>query len=186
VRERTVGGTTIRALTGDLTRQDVDAIVNAANVHLQHGGGVAAAIARAAGRGFQQESDDWVAEHGPLRDGVAAVTSSGSLPCRHVVHVAGPVHDRARDDNADRLRAAVVAALDAAVEAGDRSIAFPAISAGIYGYPLPEATSVLADAVVAWVADEPDLLDEVRLVGFEDRVTAAFADALERAGSTSP
>jgi O-acetyl-ADP-ribose deacetylase len=186
VREHTVEGTRIRALTGDLTQQDVDAIVNAANVHLQHGGGVAAAIARAAGPGFQQESDDWVAEHGALRDGVAAVTSAGSLPCRHVVHVAGPVHDPARDDNADRLRAAVVAALDAAAEGGDRSVAFPAISAGIYGYPLPDATSVLVESVVSWVATAPGRLDEVRLVGFEDRVTAAFAEALDRAtGSTS-
>jgi O-acetyl-ADP-ribose deacetylase len=181
VTARTVDGTRIRTLTGDLTQQDVDAIVNAANVHLQHGGGVAAAIARTAGPGFQRESDAWVAEHGPLRDGVAAVTSAGSLPCRHVIHVAGPVHDPGRDDNAARLRAAVVAALDAAAEAGARSLAFPAISAGIYGYPLPEATSVLVAAVVSWVAGSPGRLDEVRLVGFEARVTDAFATALEGA-----
>jgi O-acetyl-ADP-ribose deacetylase len=184
VRERTIGGTRIQALTGDLTRQDVDAIVNAANVHLQHGGGVAAAIARGAGPELQRESDGWVAEHGPLRDGVAAVTSAGSLPCRHVVHVAGPVHDPARDDNADRLWTAVTAALDAAARVGGRSVAFPAISAGIYGYPLPEATSVLVEAVVSWVAAAPGRLDEVRLVGFEDRVTEAFASALERASGT--
>jgi O-acetyl-ADP-ribose deacetylase len=176
--ETTVGGTRIVALTGDLTRQQVDAIVNAANTHLQHGGGVAAAIARAAGPTLQRESDAWVAEHGPLRDGVAAVTSAGRLPCRFVVHVAGPVHDPGREDNADRLRAAVVAALDAGTEQGARSLAFPAISAGIYGYPLAEATAVLADAVAIWTQRHPGRLDEVRLVGFEDRVTDAFAAAL--------
>jgi O-acetyl-ADP-ribose deacetylase len=178
--EHTIGGARIRALTGDLTEQDVDAIVNAANVHLQHGGGVAAAIARAAGPGFQRESDDWVAEHGPLRDGVAAVTSAGGLPCRHVVHVAGPVHDPTRRDNAERLRAAAIAALDAAAEHGARSIAFPAISAGIYGYPLAEATAVLVEATVDWVEHAPGRLDEVRFVGFDDRVTEAFTTALQR------
>jgi O-acetyl-ADP-ribose deacetylase len=176
--ETAVGDTRIVALTGDLTRQEVDAIVNAANAHLQHGGGVAAAIARAAGPVLQRESDAWVAEHGPLRDGLAAVTSAGRLPCRFVVHVAGPVHDPGREDNADRLGTAVVAALDAAAEHGARSLAFPAISAGIYGYPLDEATAVLAGTVTTWAQRHPGRLDEVRLVGFEERVTDAFGAAL--------
>jgi O-acetyl-ADP-ribose deacetylase len=176
--EISVDGTRIRALTGDLTRLQVDAIVNAANTHLRHGGGVAAAIARGAGPTLQQESDAWVAEHGPLRDGVAAVTSAGQLPCRVVIHVAGPVHDPDRDDNADRLRTAAVAALDAAHGQGARSVAFPAISAGIYGYPLTEATSVLAEAVVAWARAHPGWLDEVLLVGFDAHVTDAFGAAL--------
>jgi O-acetyl-ADP-ribose deacetylase len=173
-----VAGTTLRALTGDLAQQEVDAIVNAANVLLQHGGGVAAAIARAAGPGLQRESDAWVAEHGPLQDGSAAVTSAGELPCRLVVHVAGPIHDPGREDNAARLRSAAVAALDAGHEQGARSMAFPAISAGIYGYPLAEATEVLAQAVAAWVQEHPGRLGEVRLVGFQDEITDAFATAL--------
>jgi O-acetyl-ADP-ribose deacetylase len=175
-----VSGTVLRALTGDLTEQRVDAIVNAANVHLQHGGGVAAAIAGKAGPTLQRESDAWVAEHGPLQDGTAAVTSGGELPCRLVVHVAGPVHDPARADNAERLRAATVAALEAGAEHGARSVAFPAISAGIYGYPLAEATEVLAAAVAAWLRAHPGRLDEVRLVGYEASVTDAFVAALRR------
>jgi O-acetyl-ADP-ribose deacetylase len=180
VRMRTldVGGTTIRTFTGDLTEERVDAIVNAANAHLQHGGGVAGAISRAAGPVVQRESDAWVAEHGPLRDGTAAVTGAGSLPCRLVVHVAGPVHDAGRDDNDDRLRAAVTAALEAGREHGARTIALPAISAGIYGYPLAEATAVLVSAVADWVRAHPGELDEVRLVGFADAATEAFASAL--------
>jgi O-acetyl-ADP-ribose deacetylase len=178
--ELEAGGTLLRVVTGDITAQPVDAIVNAANVHLRHGGGVAAAIARAAGPVLQRESDEWVAAHGPLRDGEAAVTSGGALPCRVVVHVAGPVHDPDRDDNADRLRAAVVAALEAAREHDARSVAFPAISAGIYGYPLDEATRVLVDTVATWVVDHPGVYDQVRFVGFDDRVADAFAGALRQ------
>jgi O-acetyl-ADP-ribose deacetylase len=173
-----VDGTTIRTFTGDLTAERVDAIVNAANAHLQHGGGVAGAISRAAGPVVQRESDAWVAEHGPLGDDTAAVTGAGALPCRLVVHVAGPVHDAARDDNEARLRAAVTAALDAGHDQGARTMALPAISSGIYGYPLAEATAVLVSAVADWVRSHPGALHEVRLVGFDDAATAAFASAL--------
>jgi O-acetyl-ADP-ribose deacetylase (regulator of RNase III) len=174
-----VGGATVRAVEGDLTAMEVDVVVNAANVQLRHGGGVAGALARAAGPDLQRESDAWVRTHGPLRDGVAAVTAAGRLPARHVVHVAGPVHDPARQDNADRLAAAVAAALDAAAERGARTVAMPAISAGIYGYPLDEATRVLARAVHRWLTDHPGTLDEVRLVGLDDTVTGAFRRALD-------
>ena len=138
--ETEVAGTRVLVVVGDLTQQPVDAIVNAANRELQHGGGVAAAIARAAGPGLQQESDAWVAEHGALKRGQAAVTSAGALHARHVVHTAGPIHDPTSDDNEPALRAAVCGALDAAADVGARSLAFPAISAGIYGYPPDEAT----------------------------------------------
>jgi O-acetyl-ADP-ribose deacetylase len=178
-----VAGTTILVVTGDLTLQDVEAVVNAANVHLQHGGGVAAAIARAAGPELQAESDAWVAEHGPLSDGEAAVTTAGALSARLVVHVAGPVFDAGRDDNAARLAAAVEAALDACVGHEARSVAFPAISAGIYGYPLEDATAVLVSAVVTWLQARPGQLDEVRLVGFDERASGAFAHAITEAPS---
>jgi O-acetyl-ADP-ribose deacetylase len=175
---REIAGTTVRVVTGDLTAQDVEVVVNAANVHLQHGGGVAAAIARAAGPELQTESDAWVAEHGPLSDGEAAVTTAGAMPARLVVHVAGPVFDAARDDNAARLAAAVEAALDACARHEARSVAFPAISAGIYGYPLGDATAVLVSTVGTWLQARPGHLDEVRLVGFDERASDAFAHAL--------
>ncbi|MEX2505044.1 MAG: macro domain-containing protein [Egicoccus sp.] len=177
--ERQLGSTRVVAMTGDLTAQQVDAIVNAANAELQHGGGVAGALARAAGPTLQSESDTWVREHGPLSDGTAAVTAAGDLPAKVVVHVAGPVYRTARDDNALRLRAAVVAALDATADRGLRSIAFPAISAGIYGYPRREATQVLVEASLDWLTDHPDVLDEVRLVGFDDAARDDFAAALQ-------
>jgi O-acetyl-ADP-ribose deacetylase len=183
VTRNEVAGTTVRVVAGDLTAQDVEVIVNAANVHLQHGGGVAQAIARAAGPELQDESDAWVAEHGPLADGTAAVTTAGRLPARLVVHVAGPVFDAGRDDNADRLRAAVEAALEACHRHDARSVAFPAISAGIYGYPLDDATGVLVATVVDWIRARPGVLEEVRLVGFDDRASQAFGRAVSEAAA---
>ncbi|MDJ0925926.1 MAG: glutamate racemase, partial [Acidimicrobiia bacterium] len=139
VRMDMATGTDILVVTGDLTRQNVDAIVNAANNRLQHGGGVAAAIVRAGGRVVQEESNAWIQRNGVLPPDGAAVTTAGSMPARHVIHVAGPIH-REDQDNEGLLRSAVKAALDAAADVGARSVAFPAISAGIYGYPVAEAT----------------------------------------------
>jgi hypothetical protein len=89
---------TVVACVGDLTRQDVDVVVNAANEHLQHGGGVAAALARAGGAAVREESDAHVATHGPVEPGSAAVTTAGALPARHIVHVVGPRYRRGQDN----------------------------------------------------------------------------------------
>ncbi len=179
VTERTVDQATVAAVVGDLTTVEVDAVVNAANVHLSHGGGVAGALARAAGPALQRESDAWVDEHGPLQVGQAAVTSGGDLPARWVVHVAGPVHGQGEPDDETHLRAAVRGALLAADEAGATSIALPAISAGIYGYPVAEATAVIADEV-AQVVPTTDLT-RVLLVAIDrsgaDHFAAGLADA---------
>ena len=168
--------TRITVVAGDITTQTVDAIVNAANAHLAHGGGVAAAIARAGGPTIQEESNAWVAAHGSLSPGVAAVTSAGAMPARWVIHVAGPIH-RPDQDNARLLAAAVTAALDAAARLGASAVALPAISAGIYGYPVEEATAVITTTVRAWCAVNPQTLDEVRLVGFSPEVVAGFEAA---------
>lgn len=180
---REVSGATVVAVTGDLTRQEVDAVVNAANERLDHGGGVAAAIARAGGPAIQEESDRWVDRHGALEPGAAAVTGGGDLPARWVVHVAGPVYDRHEADENERLlRTAVRAALDAATAEGARSVALPAISAGVYGYPPEQATAVIASEVVSWLGDQPEApVEEVRLVGIDDATARDFAAGLERA-----
>lgn len=172
-RRVSIPGGVVAAVTGDLTEQRVDAIVNAANNSLQHGGGVAAAIVRAGGSVIQEESDEWIRRNGNVQVGMAAVTSAGAMPADVVIHVAGPIYQSGQD-NAGLLRAAVTGALDAAAELGARSIAFPAISAGIYGYPLAEATAVLTDEVMRWLAAHPGSVEEVRLVGFNDVVTQHF------------
>lgn len=164
------------AIQGDITALDVDVVVNAANEQLEHDGGVAAAIVRAGGPQIQEESDAWVREHGMVRTGRAAVTTAGAMPCRWVVHTVGPRY-RAGHDNEKRLRAAVVAALEGAAEMGASSVALPAISAGIFGYPPDEATWVIADAVRRWLTFEGSL-PEVYLVGFDDEMAERFATAL--------
>jgi O-acetyl-ADP-ribose deacetylase (regulator of RNase III) len=176
---RAAGGGRIFVDRGDLTKQRVDAIVNAANAALQHGGGVAAAIVRTGGRVIQEESDQWVRDHGPVGEGQAAVTTGGALQASHVIHVVGPIFAEGADNEA-ALSRAVRAALDAAEENGFRSVAVPAISAGIFGYPQREATRVIARAVDGWLGEHPDAgLREVRLVGFDDAAAADFAAALD-------
>lgn len=162
---------------GDLPTQRVDAIVNAANETLQHGGGVAAAIVRAGGSVIQQESTEWVMEHGELRPGSAAITNAGSLPARYVIHVVGPRY-QAGQDNAHRLRQAVTAALDAAALSGCRKVALPAISAGTFGYPRPEACEVIVTACRDWLDRRPGLLSEVRLVGYDETAAEDFRRAM--------
>lgn len=176
IAERVVGSTRIAAVRGDITSLEVDAVVNAANEMLAHGGGVAAAIARAGAPEVQAESDEWVRSHGPVGPGRAAVTSAGAMPAEVVIHVVGPRY-REDQDNEGMLRAAVEAALTAAEEHGARRIAFPAISAGIFGYPPDEATAVLADVVVGW-ATEHALPAEALLVGFDRTMADRFAAAL--------
>ena len=167
----------IKVVQGDLTAQPVAAIVNAANEHLQHGGGVAAAIANAGGPIIQEESDEWVAEHGPIGPGRAAITSAGQLPAKYVIHVVGPRY-REGQDNAGLLQEAVTAALDAAAVSGCRTVALPAISAGIFGYPRAEACQVIVAAARRWLDRRPGLISEIRLVAFDRDVADQFRNAL--------
>ncbi|MGH8906729.1 MAG: macro domain-containing protein [Egibacteraceae bacterium] len=174
-----VSGATILAVQGDLTAQDVDALVNAANEQLAHGGGVAAALSRTGGPAVQRESSDWVRAHGLVGSGAAAVTTAGLMPARWIVHVVGP-RWRQGQDNAGLLRRAVRAALDTARDLGASSVAMPAISAGIFGYPRAEATAVIADETVTWLQASRGTLGEVRLVGYDTPTVEDFATALSR------
>ena len=175
-----IKNTNVMAVHGDLTRQPVAAVVNAANESLQHGGGVAQAIVRTGGRVIQEESDQWVRDHGPVGTGQAAVTTGGALQAAHVIHVVGPRY-QAGQDNERMLRDATLAALEAAASINARSVAFPAISAGIFGYPRGEATQVVARSVVGWLTEHTDAVDEVRLVGFDAGTAQDFAGGLEHA-----
>jgi O-acetyl-ADP-ribose deacetylase len=176
-----IGQATLCAVQADLTRIEVDAVVNAANEHLAHGGGVAAALSRAGGPTVQRESDAWVAEHGPVGPGQAAVTTAGRMPAAHVVHVVGPRY-RSGQDNAGLLRQAVRAALGAAAAAGAGTVALPAISAGIFGYPPAEATAVIARACAGWLDEHPDRLRTVLLVGYDAQSAQMFAAAVDDLG----
>ncbi|MDZ7751834.1 MAG: macro domain-containing protein [Gammaproteobacteria bacterium] len=140
----TVAGLTIECVKGDITAQaDMDAIVNAANAELRIGGGVAGAIHRAAGPGLEEEC----APLAPIAPGEAVITGAHALPNRHVIHCLGPVYGL--DEPAAELLAACYRnALRRGEEAGLRSIAFPAISTGAFGYPLTEAARVALQTLV--------------------------------------
>ncbi len=137
----------------DLTDEDVDAIVNAANTGLAHGGGVAGAILRKGGQIIQDESD----RVGRVPTGSAAITGAGKLRARFVIHAVGPVWRGQTPEESDRLLAsATTAALEIARERDLESIAFPAISSGIFGFPKDRCAEVMVEAVTAWAAAHPD------------------------------
>ena len=173
-------GQTVTVVQGDLTAACVDVVVNAGNEYLRHGGGLAAALAAAGGEEFVADSDRWVSEHGPVRTGEAAVTVGGRLQAARVVHVVGPRY-REGQDNPAKLREAVRAALDASARVEAGTVAMPAISGGMFGYPLEPATEVIASECVRWVREHPGVLGEIRLVGYDRRTADAFRRGLDRA-----
>jgi len=173
-----IGSSTVTAMQGDLTVMPVEAIVNAANVQLAHGGGIALAIATAGGPTIDEESAAWVETYGPLEPGVAALTSAGSMPSSYVIHVAGPIFGEGQD-NEDLLAAAAFASLDMADEIEATTLAIPAISAGIYGYPPDEATVVITESVAEYLSDAESMIRSVRLVGFDDAMARRFSTAIE-------
>ena len=155
-----VGARTVTAVQADLTRMMVDAIVNAANSHLLHGGGLAGAIVRCGGAIIQEES----LRVAPVPGGSVAVTGAGTLPCRWVIHAVGPRWGEGDEER--KLRSAVWAALDAAAGLGARSVAVPAISTGIFGYPKPAGTHDITDEALRWAREVPaNAVHEIERVG---------------------
>lgn len=161
-------------MLGDITMQDVDAVVNAANTALLPGGGVDGAITRAAGPEALADRDRVIREGGspPLPTGEAVATIGGALAARWIIHTAGPIYSGSPDD-ARLLASCHVASLRVADEVGARAVAFPAISTGIYGYPLEAAAAVAIAAVQA----AETRVEEIRFVLFDERAFAAFSDA---------
>jgi O-acetyl-ADP-ribose deacetylase (regulator of RNase III) len=144
-----INKTTLELITGDITEMDTDAIVNAANEHLAHGGGVAGAIVRKGGRSIQEESTRWIQEHGPVHVGTAAVTTGGTLKTKHVIHAVGPRMGEGDED--DKLKRATLSSLKIADEHGFKSIAFPAISTGIFGYPLKRCAPIMLSNTIEYL-----------------------------------
>jgi O-acetyl-ADP-ribose deacetylase (regulator of RNase III) len=164
------------AVRGDLTRADVDVIVNAANPALLGGGGVDGAIHAAGGPSILAECRTITARlpDGRLPRGQAVATTAGRLPARWVVHTAGPIWSATRDHSAV-LRSCYTESLRVADGLGARTVAFPAISAGVYGWPLGDAAR---QAVVGVRAASVVHVQEVRFVLFDDVALAAFEAAL--------
>ena len=166
----------LRAVRGDITEADVDVIVNAANPGLLGGGGVDGAIHRAGGPAILEECRAVKAglPQGRLPRGQAVATTAGRLPARWVVHTAGPIWS-ASQDRSEVLRSCYRESLRVADELGARSVAFPAISAGIYGWPMDDAAR---QAVAGVRSLSPDHVREVRFALVDDAALAAFEAAL--------
>jgi O-acetyl-ADP-ribose deacetylase len=171
------------ALRGDITRTDADVVVNAANPGLLGGGGVDGAIHRAGGPEILAECRA-VKERlpeGRLPRGQAVATTAGRLPARWVVHTAGPIWS-ASEDRSEVLRSCYRESLRVADGLGARTVAFPAVSAGIYGWPVDDAAR---QAVAGVRSVEPEHVTEVRFVLFDDVALAAFRAALAEASPTA-
>ena len=168
-------GMDITLTRGDITEQQVDAVVNAANSSLMGGGGVDGAIHRRGGPRILDEckrlrGTDWP---DGLPTGKAAITTAGDLPAKWVIHVVGPVYAK-KEDRSHLLASCYREALRLADEAGASTVAFPAVSAGIYGWPMDDAARIAVDTV----RTTPSGLTEARFVLFSDDAYAAFAAAV--------
>lgn len=169
----------IELVLGDITEMDTDAIVNAANEHLAHGAGVAGAISRKGGPVIQSESSDWVRKHGPVKTGSAAITSGGALKAKYVIHAVGPVYGSG--DEAVKLRSATLSALRLAEKHNLTSLAFPAISTGVFGYPVEDCAGSMLSAVIDFF-DRQAGIQRVVFCLFDQKTYQVFAEALEKTG----
>jgi O-acetyl-ADP-ribose deacetylase len=169
----------IELFRGDITEQHADAVVNAANSSLLGGGGVDGAIHRKGGKAILEACRRIRAERLPdgLPTGQAVATTAGMLPARWVIHTFGPVYSRS-EDRSGLLASAHRASLRVADELGARTVAFPAISTGVYGYPFELAAPI----AVRTVRETPTNVEEVRFVLFDDEAYRAFERALDQAG----
>ena len=171
-----IGEAVIELHQGDITEEEVDAIVNAANARLAGGGGVDGAIHRRGGPEIMADTDRLYPEGCPT--GSAAISTGGKLAARHVIHAVGPVWQGGGKGEAELLAGAYRRSLELAVEHGCRSIAFPAVSTGVYGYPLDQAARVALQTAIDFLRarGQPE---RVRFVLFGSGAYGAFAAALE-------
>lgn len=173
------GKTKVRAVRGDITDQDVDAIVNAANSSLMGGGGVDGAIHRRGGPAILEGCRRLREEEWPrgLPPGEAAITTGGRLKAKHVIHTVGPIWTGGHNGEPEILRRCYLSSLGVAVEHGLGSVAFPSIGTGAYGYPVREASRVAVETVRGY-AEAEGRPAEVVFVLFSDEDLRTYLDAL--------
>ena len=170
-----INNTVITLVQGDITREETEAIVNAANSGLKGGGGVDGAIHRAGGPSIMEECR----EIGCCPTGQAVVTGGGNLKAGHVIHTVGPVYSGGNRGEADLLRSAYLESLKKVTQNGLKSVSFPAISAGIYGYPPRESARIALETAINYVKSHEDI-ELVRFVLFSRNIYDVFSDELKK------
>ena len=166
----------LELVQGDITEQETDAIVNAANSGLRGGGGVDGAIHRAGGPEIMAECR----KIGGCPTGQAVMTTGGKLPAKKVIHAVGPIYRDGSHGEAELLASAYSSSLRVAVENGLRTVAFPSLSTGAYGYPLSEAAPIALKTAIEFIQENPGRFDTVRFVLFTENAYKVYAAALER------
>jgi O-acetyl-ADP-ribose deacetylase len=172
MKQVSIKNTNIRIIKGDLTESDVDAIVNAANSYLQHGGGVAGAIVRKGGRIIQEESN----EIGFVPVGNCAITTGGSLKARFVIHTVGPRWGEGQEE--EKLKNAIRNTLTLATEKGFSTLSMPAISAGIFGFPKESCANIIVNEVVTFIRNKSTPLREINLYLMDEEIVGFFEQEL--------
>jgi O-acetyl-ADP-ribose deacetylase (regulator of RNase III) len=171
--EKIINNTKISVIRGDITKIKADAIVNAANDRLQHGGGVAGAIVRAGGWVIQKESD----KIGFVPVGDATITTAGKLPAKFVIHAVGPRIGEGGED--EKLKSATLNSLRLAEKNNLKSIAFPAVSAGIFGFPKDRCAKIMVENAIEY-AKSGTKINEIIFVLFNDDIYNFFCKELEK------
>ena len=174
VEKKLSTGQTLQIVQGDITLDEVDGIVNAANEDLAHGGGVAWAISKRGGPTVQQESDEWIRKHGPVSHTHPAWTSGGRLPAKYIIHAVGPVWGDGDEDN--KLADAVTGSLRVADELKLLSIAMPAISTGIFGFPKERAAGIIFNTIEEYFNKNKSGLKVVRITLFDQATIDVFTE----------
>ncbi|PVD29541.1 hypothetical protein C0Q70_08792 [Pomacea canaliculata] len=179
-RKKTGDHSMVSAMVANITELAVDAIVNAANSRMQHGGGVAGAIVAKGGREIQEECNRTIKTRGELSEGDVLVSGPGKLPCKSIIHAVGPRYKGGNKGEEECLRSTVFNCLKAASDRGYTSIALPAISSGIFGYPVEEATRVIVEAVRSYFQSTTgSSVRDVRLCDIVQSTVDLFQTALD-------
>ena len=174
-----INQTRLSLIRGDITQQETDAVVNAANPSLMGGGGVDGAIHRAGGSAILEECKKIVAKQGRLSTGKAVITTAGNLKVKYVVHTVGPIWYGGTENEAELLTSAYQECLKIATANNLKSISFPSISTGAYGYPVEEAAMVAVKAVASFLKKETTSLKDVVFVLFDSSTCEHYRSALD-------